>query len=113
MLDHSFLRPVHLPAGLSVAGPRSIAATRTVIGSTTGGNTQMSVHGIRSGTKAQTVTDMRGNYFRIGLGGARIPLNRHEEASMSGDAVAPDDSASQIGSPRRNLPVETRPDSFW
>lgn len=114
MLDHSFLRPVHLPTGLSVAGSRSMAGTRTAVGSNAGGNAQMSVHGIRSGTKAQIVTDMRGNFFRIGFGGARIPLDSHEEESMIGDGLAPDDSASQIGGSRRNpRQTEVRPDSFW
>lgn len=114
MLGHSFIRPVHAPTGLTVAGPRSVGGARTMVGSTFSGTAPMSVQGIRSGTQAQIVTDERGNFFRIGLGGARIPLNFQEEASFAGDAVVPDDSASQVGAARQGLRrVDERPEGFW
>lgn len=85
-----------------------------MVGSTFSGTAPMSVQGIRSGTQAQIVTDERGNFFRIGLGGARIPLNFQEEASFAGDAVVPDDSASQVGAARQGLRrVDERPEGFW
>lgn len=112
---HSFLRPVHSHTGMTVAGPRSVVGTRTVVASTMNGMTPVPVHGIRSGTSAQIVTDGMGNYFRLGLGGARIPLDMQEESSLVGDGVVPDDSASQVGAARRQpmRRIDERPEGFW
>lgn len=115
MVNPSFLRPVNVSTGMSVAGPRSVAETRTVVGSTMGGAGPVSVHGIRSGTSATLVTDMRGNFFKLGIGGARIPVSTQEESSLINDGLVPDDSASQVGASRRQPArrANERPEGFW
>lgn len=112
MLDHSFLRPAYLPSTMTVLEPRSTTGPYPTMGSTVGGSTQIPVHGLRANTAAQIVTDGR-TYYRIGLGGAVIPMEIVEESSGAGDGVVPDDSASQAGGARRHpgKPVG-RPDSF-
>ncbi|KIW23194.1 uncharacterized protein PV07_11414 [Cladophialophora immunda] len=75
------------------------------------------VPGIRMNTEAQVMVDGLGHRYRLGLGGARIPLVDEEIRSGSGESVIPDDSASQVGAQVRSAPIgykfTERHAGFW
>ncbi|KIX98766.1 uncharacterized protein Z520_05227 [Fonsecaea multimorphosa CBS 102226] len=95
----------------SVARGPSQAASRSPVAknnSTAAGGAsvvQQYVPGVRMNTEAQVVIDESGHRYRLGLGGARIPLVEDDETqrSGSGESVIPDDSASQAGGARAHL----------
>jgi len=75
------------------------------------------VHGIRMNTVAEVREDAQGQY-RIGIGGARIPVAPEDEIPT--EVIAPDDSASQVGGSRRSRfsrptagPGTYKPQGFW
>lgn len=116
----TLIRPVQYPSGYSIADPR------TVIGGTTTVETNLQtttvaqpIHGIRANTYAQVWEDVDGNVFRVGQGGARIPVTL-EDGHMNRAEVLPDDSASQIGGRSRTLrsmnaagAYPNKPENFW
>lgn len=111
-------RPVHLNTGHSVAGPRTAIASRTNVGSRFPAPTPtaLPIHGIRAGTHAQVYEDGSGNLFRIGQGGAKIPVVREDESGVGSGEVLPNDSASQIGRrPRvaQSTIYNDKPAGFW
>ncbi|OAG39401.1 hypothetical protein AYO21_06417 [Fonsecaea monophora] len=77
------------------------------------------VPGVRMNTEAQVMIDETGRRYRLGLGGAKIPLVDDEKLSGSGESVIPDDSASQAGAPRarQSTPIgyksTERQAGFW
>ncbi|EXJ74158.1 uncharacterized protein A1O5_02452 [Cladophialophora psammophila CBS 110553] len=78
---------------------------------------QQPVPGVRMNTEAQVVIDASGNRYRLGMGGARIPVVDDDKPPGSAETVIPDDSASQAGgtrAPMRSGPAKTeRGRGFW
>lgn len=114
----NIVRPVNLNSGHSIAAPRTAIASRTNVGSRypAPAPPAMPVRGIRAGTEAQVYEDASGNLFRIGLGGAQIPVIREDGSGVGSAEILPNDSASQIGSrPRvaRSTRYDDRPAGFW
>ncbi|KAK5079814.1 hypothetical protein LTR70_003983 [Exophiala xenobiotica] len=111
-------RPVQLNTGHSVAGPRTAIASRTNVGSRFPAPTPtaLPIHGIRAGTHAQVYEDASGNLFRIGQGGAKIPVVREDELGVGSAEILPNDSSSQSGR-RPRVPQSTihtdKPAGFW
>lgn len=111
-------RPVQLSTGHSVAGPRTAIASRTNVGFRFPAPTPtvLPIHGIRAGTHAQVYEDASGNLFRIGQGGAKIPVIREDELGIGSAEILPNDSASQIGRrPRvaQSTIYNDKPAGFW
>lgn len=111
-----YARPMPMPpAGLNIAGPRTVAASRMASASQYGGPT-LPIQGIRMNTMAEVWQDPDGALYRIGIGNARIPLG-NEDPTGSGDRdVLPDDSASQAGGTRRvrqMAGLNDKPPDFW
>lgn len=57
---------------------------------------QEPVHGIRTDTVAPIIVDPDGSKWRLGMGGARVPVV-DDEPQFGNSTVMPDDSASQAG----------------
>jgi hypothetical protein len=77
---------------------------------------QQAVPGIRMNTEAE-IYDENGYRYRLGLGGARIPLGDDEIVLDSSVTVVPDDSASQVGARNAGaMPYEgagPKSSAFW
>jgi hypothetical protein len=87
--------------------------------------TPRAVPGTRMNTVAEPLRDeITGKYYRVGMGGARIPLGGtlSAQAGVIDTPLAPSDSASQMGGPAKKRPaVPTQPwsprddrgEGFW
>lgn len=111
------MRPISGNMGYSIAGSRTVDASRTIAGSRFQAPTPSVLpYGIRAGTTAQVYEDASGNRYMIGQGGAQIPVIREEEPDVGSADILPNDSASQIGRRPRGAESTARSDKpagFW
>lgn len=67
------------------------------------------VPGIRANTLAEVYSNPDGSRYKLGLGGAKIPVSTNQDIPSTGDAVLPDDSMSQVGRPPQSFLQAMRP----